>query len=247
MTYDVITRARRRTRRRAAAALAAGQIGTGIAVTLTQIGSGPTVPPTPFTPPSAPADAAGVGEPGELPTDLLDTDIAGVSLPVSRTAGPRELAGGLARGFSHDRSGAALAAVHTIVRVAPQAGPAVFEPTLRDQVVGADAAAMRAQVGEAYQGLIDQASAPYGQPVGKLDATLRGYQLLGYSDAEAHLRILTEAPHNGTTVLASTEVRLQWTGRDWALVAPTGGTFESAVAAATEQEAADFLPFTAGR
>src|SRR4051794_6754473 len=152
MTYDVITRARRRTRRRAAAAaLAAGLIGAGVAVTPTQLGSGT---PGPVAPTAAPADTAtgqpaagtaatAAAESAQLPADLLATDIAGVSLPVSRTAGPREFAGGLARGFSHDRAGAALAAVHTIVRVAPQAGPAVFEATLRDQVVGADAAAMR--------------------------------------------------------------------------------------------------------
>src|SRR5205823_5075317 len=152
-----------------------------------------------------------------------------------------EFAGGLARGFSHDRAGAALAAVHTIVRVAPQAGPAVFEATLRDQVVGADAAAMRAQVGEQYQGLIDQAGVPYGQPVGTLDASLRGYRLLGYSDAEAHLQILTEVSPNGSPVLARTEVRMRWTGRDWALVAPVGGSFESAVALASEADAAAFL------
>lgn len=253
MTYDVITRARRRTRRRAAAAaLAAGLIGTGITVALTQLGSGTPAPVAPTADPTGTAagqapGATGPAESAQLPADLLDTDIAGVSLPVSRTAGPREFAGGLARGFSHDRAGAALAAVHTIVRVAPQAGPAVFEATLRDQVVGADAAAMRAQVGEEYQDLIDQAGVPYGQPVGKLDASLRGYRLLGYGDAEAHLQILTEVPHNGDPVLASTEVRMRWTGRDWALVAPTGGTFESAVAPANEQDAAGFLPFTAGR
>jgi hypothetical protein len=248
MTYDIIARARRRTRRRvAAAALAAGLIGTGIAVTLAQVSSGDAVPAARIAAPSAPAaGAAGPDMSAQLPADLLDTDVAGVSLPVSRTAGPRELAGGLARGFSHDRAGAALAAVHIIIRVAPQAGPAVFDATLRDQVVGADAAAMRAQVGQAYQGLIDQASAPYGQRVGKLDATLRGYRLLGYSDTEAHLQVLTEMPQQGSPVRASTEVRMQWTGRDWALVAPTGGTFDSAVALASEQDAAGFLPFTAG-
>ena len=112
MTYDVIARARRRTRRRvAAAALAAGVIGSGIAVTLAQAGDGGPVPAAqtttaPSGPAASTAGPAGPAESAQLPADLLDIDVAGVSLPVSRTAGPREFAGGLARGFSHDRAGA---------------------------------------------------------------------------------------------------------------------------------------------
>ncbi|MFF0659114.1 hypothetical protein [Micromonospora tulbaghiae] len=43
----------------------------------------------------------------------------------------------------------------------------------------------------------------------------------------------------------STEVRVRWTGSDWALLAPAGGTFDQAVTTASDH-IATFLPFVAG-
>ncbi|RKF24649.1 hypothetical protein [Micromonospora globbae] len=252
MTYDVITRARHNTRRRILAIFLVAATVAGALTVAVVFGTGPSRPVTTQGRPAAPAatdttaGAAG-GASGGLPSDLDWSDVAGVSVPVSNQSGPRLTENGLASGFAHDRAGAVLAAVHIVVRVNPQVGPAVFEPALRTQVVGRDAPALRVQVVQAYDALRFQAGMAYGQPIGTLYATLRGYRILSYTEAEASLRLLIEAPGaSGAPVIASTEVHLRWTGSDWALLAPTGGTFDRAVTAASAADIATFLPFTAG-
>ncbi|SBT40388.1 hypothetical protein GA0070621_0950 [Micromonospora narathiwatensis] len=215
-------------------------------------GTGPTRPVTTQGRPAAPAGpdtAAGAagGASAGLPHDLDWSDVAGVAVPVSDQSGPCLTEKGLARGFAHDRAGAVLASVHIVVRVNPQVGPAVFEPALRTQVVGPDAPALRVQVAQAYDELRLRAGVAYGQPIGTLYATLRGYRILSYTEGEAALCLLIEAPGaSGVPVMVSTEVHLRWTGSDWALLAPTGGTFDQAVTAASAAGIATFLPFTAG-
>lgn len=251
MTYDVIDRARRTTRRRVAALVAvavAALVAVGAGMLLT--GRQPPAGPGGADPTSATTIGTGAAGPADrvLPTDLTFAEVSGVRLPVSGSAGPRETSGGLARGFSHDQAGAVLAAVHLLVRVAPQVGPAVFDPTLRTQVVGPDADAMRAQVGRDYEDLRSTAGVAYGQPVGRLSAALRGFQVSDYSPQETGLRVLTEsAGADGAAVLVGCIVRMRWTGSDWALVAPPGGTFNSVVAVVTPADADGFRPFSEGR
>lgn len=57
-------------------------------------------------------------------------------VPASPVAGPRNSAGGLAKGFTHDTLGAALAAVNIGTRLASEAGPQVYEATAREQCFG---------------------------------------------------------------------------------------------------------------
>ncbi|WP_444950994.1 hypothetical protein [Micromonospora ureilytica] len=140
-----------------------------------------------------------------------------------------------------------LAAAHIVVRANPQVGPTVFEPTLRTQVVGADAASMRVQVAQAYDELRRQTGVADGQPAGRLNATLLGYRIVSYTDEEVVLRLLTEAPSDsGSSLMVSTEVRVRWTGSDWALLAPAGGTFDRAVTVVLDPYTAMFLPFSTG-
>ncbi|WP_328383743.1 hypothetical protein OHQ88_14365 [Micromonospora zamorensis] len=248
MTYDVITRARRTTRRRVTAfCVAAAAVACAVAAAAVS-GTGPNGPATsPLGPvvqvrPETTADG-----PAVLPNDLAWVDVAGVSVPVSTLSGPRISGEGLARGFTRERGGAVLAAVHIVVRVNPHVGPGVFEPTLRTQVVGADAAVMRVQVAQAYDELRGQAGVADGQPVGRLNATLLGYRIVSYTDDETVLRLLTEAPDgSGSALMVSTEVRVRWTGSDWALLAPAGGTFDQAVTVVLDPYVAMFLPFSAG-
>src|SRR5688572_28329088 len=102
MTYDIILRARRRTRRRVSV-LAVVAIAAAVAVVagVTVVGRQPAMGParSAADPVARPSDETRV-----LPTDLTFTDVAGVRLPVSGQAGPRDTGGGLARGFSHDRA-----------------------------------------------------------------------------------------------------------------------------------------------
>ncbi|MFF0097692.1 hypothetical protein ACFYO8_00030 [Micromonospora sp. NPDC005257] len=247
MTYDVIDHARRATRRRL----------TTICLTAVALTAVVAAAMMATTAPDRPADSPSGGAmstfavTGVIPgsetqriTDLEWVDVAGVSVPVSSHSGPRITSGGQARGFAHDQVGALLAAVHIVVRINPQVGPAVFEPTLRDQVVGPDAAAMRVQVAQAYDELRAQ---PDGQPLGRLNAILRGYRIVSYRDDEAAVRLLTEAPGvNGVPLSVIAEVRARWTGSDWALLAPAGGTFDQTVLAASDADTATFLPFGVG-
>lgn len=246
MTHDVIAETRRRTRQRiTAVALGAAVVallGTAAMVGLDG-GSASSRQPPEAAGPHVSGDSA---EPVAMPADLHWELVGGVSLPVSSQAGPRDTAGGLARGFSHDEAGAVLAAVHIVVRVAPQLGPGIFDTTLRAQVVGTDAPAMRSRVGQDYDELRANANVQYGQPVGRLEAVLRGYRMLSYSGQDASLQLLTEANDaQGNSLLAVTSVRMQWTGSDWALLAPAGGDFGTVMSRASE--AAGYHAFTAGR
>ena len=90
------------------------------------------------------------------PTDLAGlrwTDFGGIELPVSRSAGPHDVRGGLAWGFADTPLGALLAAVNIGVRANAQWGPGIFGPTIRDQVTGPDASALLAgcqEIGRAH-------------------------------------------------------------------------------------------------
>ena len=181
-----------------------------------------------------------------LPEDVTWVRVAGVALPTSATAGPREQRAGLAAGFAHTPAGALLAAVHLLVRSTPQVGSAVFGPTLDRQVVGKYAAALRTAVAADYHDLGGgQAS---GAAVGSLPAALVGARLVSYTDIAAVLDLLTAViDATGTMRFAATTVALAWTGRDWALLAPPHGRWDSVVRAVPATEAAAYPPLAPGR
>ncbi|WP_433392951.1 hypothetical protein [Micromonospora sp. KLBMP9576] len=247
MTYDVIDRARRRTRRWAAAVTLAAAAATALGVAAVAVmRDGPTAAGQQAGATTATHVPEAAARAVVLPADLKWMPVAGISLPVSGQAGPLDTNGGAARRFSHDEAGAVLAAVHITVRCAPQLGPGVFDQTLQTQVVGADAPAMRSKVGQDYVQLRANANVPYGQPVGRLEAVLRGYQLTNYSQQAASVRLLTEARDaQGNPLLAATTVQVRWTGTDWALLAPAGGDFSTVVSRAGSPDG--FHPFIPGR
>ncbi|MEU8284155.1 hypothetical protein AB0C01_07430 [Micromonospora sp. NPDC048905] len=247
MTYDVITRAHRTTRRRITALCLATAAVLGAAAVAMAFGADSDRPASSTLGPVLVRPETTANGQAVLPRDLDWVDVAGVSVPVSRQSGPRVSGEGQARGFTHDLGGAVLAAVHIVVRVNPQVGPAVFESALRTQIVGADAAAMRVQIRQAYDELRGQTGVADGQPLGRLTATLLGYRIVNYTQDEVVLRLLTEAPDgSGRSLMVSTEVRMRWTGSDWALLAPAGGTFDQAVTVVLDPYTAMFLPFNAG-
>jgi len=259
VTYDVIARARRARRRRrlrvAAVVVAFGSIAAGAAVlAATPSPTSSNTHAVVLAPNGAPAATASVGgqaEPGTsapLPTDLAWTSLDGLSLPSSASAGPHETGAGLARGFARTRAGAVLAAVHLAARVAPQVGPAVFGPTLREQVVGPAAAALAEQVQAQYQQLCDQAHVGSGAPVGALTSALAGYRIELYTDTTVTVRVMTRTDQPGTAPLyAAAVIQLTWTGSDWALQAPTGGVWDQAMTLVDPTNLGVYNPFTGGR
>jgi hypothetical protein len=161
-----------------------------------------------------------------LPDDLVWGDVGGVALPYSASKGPSNTLGGLAKGFAHDAPGAVLAAAHIIIRINPQVGPDVFQPTLREQVVGPGADTVRTMTTEAYAALRAQAGVPYGEPVGQVEGTLRGFRVENYTDTDTDVRLITEwLDRSGQPTSAALMLHMRWSGDDWVLVAPTGGDF----------------------
>jgi hypothetical protein len=246
MTIDVIAAARRRTRRLVIAVL----IGAGV-LALAVYPAGLYVNSrlddgAPSTTAAAPAPWPASSGAVVLPADVTWVSVAGVALPVSATAGPRDLRDGLARGFAHTPAGAVLAAVHLLVRTTAQAGPNVFTPTLHDQVVGDHAAAMRAFVADSYRQLAGDTNTT--APVGSLPAALAGVRIDSYTDQAASLDLLTTAVDaTGTPRFAATAIQLRWIGADWALVAPEQGRWDHAVRSVTTAQAAAYPPLAQGR
>jgi hypothetical protein len=165
-----------------------------------------------------------------LPADVAWIRVAGVDLPVSKATGPSDTTGGLARGFAHTPAGAVVAALHLIVRVTPQVGPAVFGPTLAAQVVGEQADALRREVAQAYEDGARAAGVVNAVPLGELPARVAGARVDGYTDASAVVSVLTSVVDpEGTTLYAATAVSLSWVDADWRLVAPDAGRWDEVV------------------
>ncbi|MGI5213878.1 hypothetical protein [Plantactinospora sp. CA-290183] len=162
------------------------------------------------------------------PTDLTWITMAGLDLPVSATAGPRDLAGGRAQQFAQTAPGAVLAALHLLVRTSPHVGPRVWDPTLREQVVGPDMAAYIDAVNQDYAIGREQLQVPYGEPLAPIYASIAGVRIDAYSSQAASLRLLIEAPDDeGGVARAATVVQVSWSGSDWRLIAPPQGDWST--------------------
>jgi hypothetical protein len=229
MTFDVITAARARSRRRFGllAMLALG----GVAVVCVA-GRYATMPPgaAPASTVAAPVTSV-TGQPaGLLPGDVTWIRLAGVALPVSPTSGPRQQAKGTVSGFAHTLSGAVIAGLHLLVRTTAQVGPAVFGPAIQSQVVGPDAAALRGRVQAEYAAAAARLGVVYGQPLGDLPARLAGLRVESQEPDRVVLGVLTSAPdRTGVVRYAATPVSLVWVRGDWRLLAPPGGSWDSLV------------------
>jgi len=129
--------------------------------------------------------------------------------------------------------GAVLAAAHISLRLSPQAGPAVFEPTLAEQVIGADQAALRQHLEDDYTTARAQLGVPYGAPAGQLYSTARGYRVSVAGDS-ADVALLIEGPGQSGSVLIALSLHVRWVNGDWALVAPTGGDWNTAARVTTD-------------
>jgi hypothetical protein len=184
-------------------------------------GGGPTTTPT-----TAPSTAAG---PGGTSTTAAGGEAAlgwtrlnGVRLPVSPTHGPRQSAGGLARGFAHDELGAVLAAANLSYRVSALPGPSVYRPTITQQTTGASAATL-ADVEANYNQRSASEGKPPGAPLDPSGAQVLGYRLAG-GDATGDrvvVRLCGQGPTaTGTTAYYTQDHTLEWRDGDWRLRLP---------------------------
>jgi hypothetical protein len=169
------------------------------------------------------------GAPDAAPGAIADTgpDLQwrpfrpGQDLPESRTAGPARHAEGRAAGFTRSQLGAALAAIHIGNRVDPTVGPTVFEPTIRQQVVGADVNRLAEQTSARYdQGRQEQGKGP-GEPLDPGRARLAAFKVESYLPDSATVDMLTAYEDHSQYFSFRYEVR--WVDDDWHLVAPADG------------------------
>jgi hypothetical protein len=165
-------------------------------------------------------------------SDLNWIDFYGIALPVSTRDGPHHTRGGLAWGFSDTPRGALLAAVNIAVRTAAQWGPAIYEPTIRNQVTGPDASALLQADAGAYAALRAAAHVRPGQPAGRGSAVEAAYRFVAYAPASATVDIVTEGPGAaGAAVLTVTRIEVTWLRRDWRVIGPADGTWASSAMA----------------
>ena len=159
-------------------------------------------------------------------------DFYGIQLPESAEAGPRHTRGGLAWGFADTQEGALLAAVNIAVRTAAQWGPGVYQPTIRHQVTGPDAAALLKADAVGYAALRAAAHVPPGQPAGRGYAVEAGFRFVAFTPADTTVDIVVEGPGSGgTTVMVATRVEVVWLRGDWRVVAPPGGDWAGSATA----------------
>jgi hypothetical protein len=151
-------------------------------------------------------------------------DFHGVELPSSSVAGPHDTSSGLASRFADTPLGALLAVLNIGVRANAQWGPAIFGPTIRDQVTGADAPALLASCRSAYSQASRAAHVTGGQPLGNAYVTEEAFRWIAYTPAEATVDLVSAGPGSqGETVRAVTRVEVIWDGGDWRVIAPPGG------------------------
>lgn len=180
-----------------------------------------------------PEDAAGIpttaapSSPPSATADMTWEPVAGVDLPVSRTHGPRSTDGGRAAGYSDSELGAALAAVHILVRTGANVGPDIFEPTITQQVTGANAAAMKMLTNQQYQQRRVASRVQDGDPLPGGNAEVLGYRIAAFADDNATVQVVMSAPDLGGQVLTF-DVVLRRAADDWQVVAPPRGDWGAA-------------------
>jgi hypothetical protein len=174
--------------------------------------------------PESPGSAIGTG--------LRWVDFHGIQLPTSTAAGPHYTRGGLAWGFADTQQGALLAAINIAVRTAAQWGPDIYQPTIRLQVTGPDAAALLRADASGYAALRAATHARPGQPTGRGYAVEAGFRFAAYAPMDSTVDIVTEGPGTGgTTVRTATRVEVVWLRGDWLVVAPPGGDWANSATA----------------
>ncbi|GAA4968800.1 hypothetical protein [Kineococcus glutinatus] len=155
--------------------------------------------------------------------------VQGVYFPVSAVDGPTRAVGQRVAGFSDTDLGAALAAVHLVYRASAAPGPAVFGPTLREQVVGPAAADLGRAVQAEYEQARERSGLPEGAPLGEGRSSFVGYRVTALPEGNRSVRIVQRAPdENGVEQAYAFDVVLTRVDGDWKVVAPSTGTWNTA-------------------
>lgn len=193
----------------------AGAVGVLLLVLLIGVllSTGGTEKPPPSAAPPAPAPSAPSGDEGS--TEIPQTAPPGVSwqlyhsvaLPVSQTAGPRQITDSTATGYAHTPTGALLAGAQIQYRqlLAPN-----WQQVSAQQVMPGPGRDIFVQ-GRSQMGQVEPAPGELAQ--------LSGFRFINYSPQMATIQYVSRTVAGAQTVTTST---LQWDGGDWKLALPAG-------------------------
>lgn len=187
-------------------------------------------------------DSKPVGSAESLrPEDVAFGDVYGAQIPSSK-AGPRQTANGRALGFDRSPAGAVLAAINIFARSESRPGPSVFEPTIKEQVVGPDKDKLLANVQRSYaervaQGVVPDSNGVLSAAVDSArsnQSKLWAYRVDAYDDASASVNLVLRSLSAGAPTYVNFALTVRWGDGDWRLVAPLNGEFASAGQQMTE-------------
>jgi hypothetical protein len=174
------------------------------------------------------------------------TNFHGIDLPVSTSAGPRTMRNGLASGFAQSPTGALLAASNIAVRTAAQWGPAIFRPTITQQVTGPAAGALLRADTDTYAQLRRASLGSRSKAASSSQAVEEAYRFVAYTPAAAIVEVVTTSQGaSGSLVLVMTRLRVVWQRGDWRLYAPPDGDWANTATAISSL--AGYTLLSAGR
>ena len=186
-------------------------------------------PPAAVEPSEAPSPPEGSSAPSS-PSDLTWVDHDGTLLPASVSAGPARQDGPLDVGYTRTDLGAVVAALNISHAASAAARPEVFRAALARQVTGPARDALEVYVERNYAGSRVQAGVSDGAALPAGDGTVVGYRVSDLPSSNRHVQLVVTAPAaDGSPQLYSADVVMTWSGGDWQLVAPTEGTWDSAI------------------
>lgn len=183
----------------------------------------------------APVSTTSSPSPSAVVPDITFDSYDGAALPVSRSHGPFHRDHGLARGFTHDQLGAALAAANLVARCSARVGPSVYEPTIKQQALSVPADVFDA-LHEQYELARDGAgSVGDGEMVLAPGAPrIIGYRIQVYSaTSPTVVHLLTTGTTTQGAVLVDSAITVQWIDGQWKIQVPPGADFPGGAAQTT--------------
>lgn len=164
----------------------------------------------------------------------------GYLLPETTGAGPANTAGGFASGYADTPLGALMAALNIAPRTAWQFGPAIFQPTIQDQVTGQYQMDLLSAALDGWNAA-DQQTPQYSSY-----ARWIGFAWQSYTPTFATMVVVEGGTVSGTVIDAATEMQVQWADGDWELVAPPGGDWDNATTRITSLSGYTLFPGQGG-
>ena len=173
---------------------------------------GPGAPVGPENPETLPTAI-----PTVAPKDVTWTLVGQSPVPVSASAGPKNITATTASGFAHTPEGALIAADQLGTRGTFSVGREVWEPTItRQWQPSADR--------DTYLAALRQVPESEKAKPGEL-STLVGYRYLSYTPDTAVIAFISKAPGRETYYAITATV--VWADGDWRYVTPAGGNWNT--------------------